>query len=34
MDWLTEYKIPLGEWMSGFVDFLNTHAAFAFNATS
>jgi glycine betaine/proline transport system permease protein len=34
MDWLTEYKIPLGKWMSGFVEFLNTHAAWAFNATS
>ena len=34
MDWLTEYKLPLGKWMSAFVDFLNTHAAWAFNATS
>jgi glycine betaine/proline transport system permease protein len=34
MDWLTGYKIPLGKWISGFVDFLNDHAAFLFNATS
>jgi len=34
MDWLTEYKIPLGKWMSKFVDALNTHAAWAFNAIS
>src|SRR5919106_1804531 len=34
MDWLTSYKIPLGKWISGFVDFLNEHAAFLFNATS
>ncbi|MDF2782251.1 MAG: choline transporter permease, partial [Geminicoccaceae bacterium] len=34
MDWLTGYKIPLGKWISGFVDFLNEHAAFLFNATS
>ena len=34
MDWLTSYKIPLGNWIAGFVDFLNEHAAFAFNFTS
>jgi glycine betaine/proline transport system permease protein len=34
MDWLTSYKIPLGTWMADFVDFLNEHAAFAFNITS
>jgi glycine betaine/proline transport system permease protein len=34
MDWLTSYKIPLGAWMADFVDFLNEHAAFAFNITS
>jgi glycine betaine/proline transport system permease protein len=33
-DWLTAHKIPLGKWISGFVDFLNEHAAFLFNATS
>ena len=33
-DWLTAYKIPLGKWIASFVDFLNEHAAFAFNATS
>src|SRR5688500_17739787 len=34
MDWLTSYKIPLGDWIASFVDFLNEHAAFAFNFTS
>ena len=34
MDWLTSYKIPLGSWIAGFVDFLNEHAAWAFNITS
>ena len=34
MDWLTSHKIPLGKWIADFVDFLNEHAAFAFNATS
>jgi glycine betaine/proline transport system permease protein len=33
-DWLTAHKIPLGKWIASFVDFLNEHAAFAFNATS
>ena len=33
-DWITGYKIPLGRWMSGFVDLLNEHAAFVFNITS
>ena len=33
-DWLTAYKIPLGKWIAGFVDLLNEHAAFAFNAIS
>ena len=33
-DWLTAYKIPLGKWIAGFVDFLNDHAACAFNAIS
>ena len=33
-DWFTGYKIPLGTWISGFVDLLNDHAAFLFNATS
>jgi len=33
-DWFTGYKIPLGRWMSGFVDLLNEHAAFVFNITS
>jgi glycine betaine/proline transport system permease protein len=34
MDWLIEHKIPLGKWIAGFVDFLNEHAAWAFNVTS
>jgi len=34
MDWVTAYKIPLGKWIGGFVEFLNDHAAFLFNATS
>ena len=34
MDWLTEYKIPLGNWIKSFVDFLNEHAAGFFNATA
>ena len=33
-DWLTAYKIPLGKWIASFVEFLNDHAAFAFNAVS
>jgi len=34
MEWLTSAKIPLGTWMSNFVDFLNEHAAWLFNAVS
>ncbi len=34
MDWLTENKIPLGEWIRGFVDLLNERAAFLFNIIS
>jgi glycine betaine/proline transport system permease protein len=33
-EWFTGYKIPLGAWIASFVDFLNEHAAFLFNATS
>jgi glycine betaine/proline transport system permease protein len=33
-EWFTAYKIPLGQWIGGFVDLLNEHAAFLFNATS
>jgi glycine betaine/proline transport system permease protein len=33
-DWFTGYKIPLGKWIAAFVDLLNDHAAFLFNATS
>jgi len=33
-DWVTAYKIPLGRWMRDFVDFLNAHAAWFFNAVS
>jgi len=34
MDWLTTYKIPLGNWISDGVDLLDTHAAFVFDAIS
>ena len=34
MDWLTENKIPLGAWISEFVDFLNDNAAWLFDYTS
>jgi len=34
MDWLTEHKIPLGDWISNFVDFLNTYAAGFFDLIS
>ncbi|MFO1352613.1 MAG: choline ABC transporter permease subunit [Gammaproteobacteria bacterium] len=32
--WFTEYKIPVGKWIKGFVDLLNAHAAGFFNALS
>ncbi len=32
MDWLTTYKIPLGNWIRDGVDLLDTHAAFVFDA--
>ena len=34
MDLLEEHKIPLGKWISSFVDFLNEHAAWFFNFIS
>ncbi len=34
MDWLTDNKIPLGNWMKAFVDLLNDHAAWVFNLIS
>lgn len=34
MDWLTDHKIPLGQWMQALVDLLNQHAAGFFNAVS
>ncbi|MDX1605688.1 MAG: choline ABC transporter permease subunit [Candidatus Competibacterales bacterium] len=34
MDWLTEYRLPLGEWIEAGVDGLNTHAAGFFNTVS
>ena len=34
MEMLEEYKIPLGKWISSFVDFLNEHAAWFFNFIS
>ncbi len=33
-EWFTGYKIPIGAWMSGAMDFLNAHAAWLFNVTS
>ena len=32
MNWLTEHKIPLGKWVESFVDVLNEHAEWLFNA--
>ena len=34
MDWITEYKLPLGKAISRFVDYLNEHAAGFFNLIS
>ena len=34
MDWFTDNKIPLGKWISVFVDFLNDHAAWLFDLIS
>ncbi len=34
MEWLTDNKIPLGNWMKAFVDLLNDHAAWVFNLIS
>ncbi len=34
MDWLSAHKIPLGEWIGYFVDFLNDHAAGIFDLIS
>src|SRR3546814_4349767 len=34
MDLLEQHQIPLGGWISDFVDFLNTHAAWFFNFIS
>lgn len=34
MDWLTDHKIPLGRWMDLAVDWLNGHAATAFDIVS
>ena len=34
MDFIEKYKIPLGNWISDFVDFLNEHAAWFFNFIS
>ncbi len=34
MDWITEHKIPLGDWISAFVDFLNEYAAGLFDLIS
>jgi len=34
LDWLTEYKIPLGRWIKEFVDFLNDNVAWLFDLIS
>jgi glycine betaine/proline transport system permease protein len=34
MDWFTDNKIPLGRWISGFVDFLNENVAWLFDLIS
>jgi len=34
MNWLTDNKIELGNWIKAFVDFLNDHAAWVFNLIS
>lgn len=34
MEFVETYKIPLGDWISTFVDFLNEHAAWFFNFIS
>ena len=34
MDWLTDYKIPLGSWIKSLVDLLNAHAAGFFDFIS
>lgn len=34
MEFIESYKIPLGDWISTFVDFLNEHAAWFFNFIS
>ena len=34
MNWLTEYKIPLGSWIKSLVDLLNAHAAGLFDLIS
>jgi glycine betaine/proline transport system permease protein len=32
MSWLTDHKLPLGQWIKHLVDLLNAHAAWLFNA--
>ncbi len=34
MEWLTDYKIPLGSWIDQFVNFTNDHAAWVFDIIS
>lgn len=34
MDWLTEHKIPLGDWVEALVDFINDHGAFLLDAVA
>jgi len=34
MEWLTETKIPLGQWIASLMDGLNEHADFVFYTIS
>lgn len=34
MNWLTEHKLPLGQWMESFVDWLTEHGAGFFDAVA
>lgn len=34
MDWLTQHKLPLGQWVNDFIDMLQEHAADLFDSIS
>ncbi len=34
MEWVSAYKIPLGDWIQRFIDFITDHGAWFFDATS